>query len=233
MSGISQPKYPPPVPNPQGFFKLEVKESVQFMRTGLGIIKKPKFQKALFIDAFQAHEQCGSVELFGHRSGARAQEPAASQLPETLYRGKLDLRALVHSLKLNLLLLFIRLGHSYTRGCRTFYPAPSLSSIDQPAAICGHDPSLSLGRLTLNRAVHDLDAGRLGVAKMPEDQPRRVDGNSPETEIHVDTTDLAKDRQRRQPVGQGLPGRLGAAQKGGVSDDFGLVPAQVVDEEIS
>lgn len=58
---------------------------------------------------------------------------------------------------------------------------------------------------------------------MSHDEPCRNDGNSPKSKVHIDTSMLRKDRDRLQPIADGLPSTLRAAQEPRVSNDQSLI----------
>lgn len=69
---------------------------------------------------------------------------------------------------------------------------------------------------------------------MPHDVPRRENSNSPEREVHVNTTMLRENGECLQAIAEGLPSTFSAAQKPRVPNDESLiVPGEVLHNKIS
>lgn len=72
-----------------------------------------------------------------------------------------------------------------------------------------------------------------GGTKVSNHQPGRDDGNTPQSKVEVYAADLCKEGKGIQPVAESLPGRLGATEEGGVTDDLLLVGGQVLNYKVS
>lgn len=71
------------------------------------------------------------------------------------------------------------------------------------------------------------------LTKVPHHEPSRHNGEGPEAKVEVDGADLGKELDRREAVAHGLPGRLGAAEQGGVANHLGLAVGEIGDDEVS
>lgn len=69
-------------------------------------------------------------------------------------------------------------------------------------------------------------------AEMPQDKPRRPDGDGPQRKIEVDGAHLAKDCEGSEAVADGLPRRLDAAEECCITDDLLLALGQIRDDEV-
>lgn len=68
---------------------------------------------------------------------------------------------------------------------------------------------------------------------MSQDKPCWEDGESPDSEVDVNSANFSEQVQRGQTVAHCLPGRFSATKQSSISNDFGLSISEVCNDEIS